>query len=130
VANDLPAGNQVIPHWFHENIFGRVNDSYAEFLRWLSFMSRRIKGERSPRLVPRTHHVHESVFDRIEGRQSFYVTAPAEPEAMRLGYTPVAQVDDGAWHHGRTAFKGRLAETADYLPKEAMDFQLERLGRK
>jgi len=127
VDNKLPAGNQYIPHWYYENVFTQMNDSYREFLWYLSVLGNVIKGDRERRTVPSTHRIHESVFDRMEGRTSLYVTTGSQAQADMAHYEPVAHLDGGHWTDARVTFKGRLVETTDYLPKEVFDFQLKKL---
>ena len=127
VANELPAGNQYIPHWYYENVFTQMTDSYREFLRYLSVLGSVIKGDRERRTVLSTHRIHESVFDRMEGGTSLYVTTGSQAQADRDPYEPVAHVDAGHWTDSRAAFKGRIVETTDYLPMEVLDFQRNKL---
>jgi len=86
-----------------------------------------IKGDRERRTVPSTHRIHESVLDRMEGRPSLYVNTGSQAPANWARYEPVAHVDGGHWTDARAAFKGRIVETTDYLPKEVLDFQRKKL---
>jgi len=128
VDNKLPAGNQYIPHWYYENVFTQMVDSHREFLWYLSVVGNVIKGDRKRRTVLSTHRIHESVFDRMEGGTSLYVTTGSQAQADWDHYEPVAHVDAGHWTDARAAFKGRIVETTDYLPKEVLDFQLKNLS--
>jgi uncharacterized protein (DUF2235 family) len=118
VEAGIPNRPQYIEGWYLENTYGRSRLSYDEFLSWMGWLAWLAKGWPEPRKFREGQAVHTSVFDRLEGTSSDYITGPSGKPADWQTYKPAARINGGnPMPSKRSEFNGSIVETPDYLDR-------------